>query len=604
MRKSLTAKMFLITFLFFMLMIIIIFLVQNFYFNHFYETKRINTIIDNINNFSSEYVKNNWSQEELFRQVEKFSSNNNVTLNIINNYKTSDSFVSHSAIPTNSIDDDAGERQYMVTIIDSQEIYRDFFINKTDLRNVFGELNLSKGTRFTVYGYLNGIETVNPLKINGIDVGIKKNYSKQQSQEFKEMVTFVDMKEFPDGNIYSSSVYPQNKYSEELTELKLGDLNTQKTAKKNGVSYTMSDIPYTNFKQVDFIKIIELEKGEEQTIYVNASLQSVDEAMEFINEYYPYFFILAIGLSFIIAMIYSKTVSKPLINITSAANKMANMDFDVKLDVKREDELGILSNSLNTLSVELETSLNELTHANNQLKLDYEEEKKQEKVRKEFVANVSHELKTPLGIVKGFAEGIKDGIKEEKREYYIEVILDEIRKMDSLVMEMLRLSKFDAEAITFNKKDFDLRDMIISVVRIFNKSLDDKNLKIDIMGELNVVNGDKDKLEQVLINLIGNAIKYCNDKSTIIIKGELYKDKNIISVENDCKPFTDEEKEKIWDRFYKTDKSHNRDQGGIGLGLSITKAILEGHGCEYGVENTETGVRFYFSVPAKSSNIS
>ncbi len=599
MRKSLTAKMFLITFLCFMLMIIIIFFVQTFYFNNFYETKRINNIINNINNFSLEYVKNNWSQEELFRQVDRFSSSNNVTLNIINNYRMSHSSISHDTISINLIDDDADDKQYMITIIDSEEIYRDFFINKTDLRNAFGELNLSKGTRFTVHGYLNGIETVNPIKINGIDVGVENNYGNQQNQEFKELVTFVDMKEFSGRSSYSSSIYEQNKYSEELTEFKLETLNTQKTAKKNGVSYTISDIPYTNFKQVDFTKTIELEKGEEKVIYVNASLQSVDEAMKFINDYYPYFFILAMGLSFIIAMIYSKTVSKPLINITSAANKMANMDFDVKLDVKREDELGILSNSLNTLSVELETSLNELTHANNQLKLDYEKEKKQEKVRKEFVANVSHELKTPLGIVKGFAEGIKDGIKEEKKEYYIEVILDEVRKMDSLVMEMLRLSKFDAEAITFNKKDFDLRDMVVRVVRIFDKSLDKKNLKIDIIGELNVVNGDKGKLEQVLINLIGNAIKYCNDNSTIIIKGELYRDKNIISIENDCKPFTDEEKEKIWNRFYKTDKSHNRDQGGIGLGLSITKAILEGHGCEYGVENTETGVRFYFSVPAK-----
>jgi signal transduction histidine kinase len=365
---------------------------------------------------------------------------------------------------------------------------------------------------------------------------------------------------------------------------------------KNGVQYTISTIPFTKYNQVYFTKEFTLNNGDTKITSVNLSLQSVDEVMEFFIGFFPYLIGAALLLSFLMVTVYSKTFIKPIVHITKISNRMADMEFGIELDLQRNDELGALSSSLNTLSANLKNALGELSTANEQLKNDYEQELRQEHARKEFVANVSHELKTPLGIIKSYSEGLQDGVKDEKRDYYIEVILDEVTRMDQMLCEMLEISKFDAGVVVFHKDSTDIKPIINKSIDAFMNKASERELNIDVQGDYNLVSIDADKIERVLNNFIGNAVKYSKSHSTIRIEGECNNRKQTILIRNECEPFSDDVLSKLWNRFYKADTSHNRETEGTGLGLSIAKSILEGHGCNFGVKNTDIGVCFYFEM--------
>jgi signal transduction histidine kinase len=168
--------------------------------------------------------------------------------------------------------------------------------------------------------------------------------------------------------------------------------------------------------------------------------------------------------------------------------------------------------------------------------------------------------------------------------------------MDEMILEMLEISKFDAGVVTYRKKETDIRRLVENTLHSFETKAEDKHVTLALRGEFDHCIADEIKIERVLNNLIGNAVKYCVPDSMITINSKIEDSTMTISIENDCPPFSDEVLSKIWDRFYKADLSHNRDTEGTGLGLAITKSILEGHGCNYGVHNTDRGVRFYFEL--------
>lgn len=365
---------------------------------------------------------------------------------------------------------------------------------------------------------------------------------------------------------------------------------------KKGVSYTISTIPNTNYRQVNFSKQSTLKNGEIKITSVNLSLQSVDEVTKFLIRFFPFLISASILLSFIMVVVYSRTISKPIISITKTANRMANMELGISSDIKRSDELGALSSSLNTLSVNLKNALDDLSLANTKLTADYEKEICQEKARKEFVANVSHELKTPLGIIRSYTEGIRDGVKSEKKEHYMEVILNEITHMDQMILEMLEISKYDAGAVTYNKSSSDIRLYLEKSIQIFSEKALQKGVTFQISGEFGAVMMDEKKIERAVNNLLENAVKYCTSDSVIQISGERCGREQNIRIENCCPVLAEEAISKIWDRFYKADASHNRETEGTGLGLAIVKSILEGHGCSYGVHNTDYGICFCFTL--------
>lgn len=331
-------------------------------------------------------------------------------------------------------------------------------------------------------------------------------------------------------------------------------------------------------------------------IFAISSFSPITEAASVMQGIFIYIFIGGIILVFILSFIYSNMITKPLVRINNTASKMAELNFEEKCDISSGDEIGSLGKSLNFLSGNLNYALNSLKAVNEKLKEDIEKEKELEKMRKEFVAGVSHELKTPVGLIEGYAEGLKDNIvtEEEDREYYLNVIIDEASKMGNLISDMLDLSQLESGNFKLNKEVIDIGDTVWKSSKKYYTLFSEKGIDLDInVINLNV-NADKYRIEQVLNNYINNAIKYAKNKISI----NMFEEENEIKIEvnNDGEKIAGEEIDKIWDKFYKIDKSRNRKIGGTGLGLSIVKNIVELHGGKCGAENTENGVKFYFTL--------
>lgn len=341
------------------------------------------------------------------------------------------------------------------------------------------------------------------------------------------------------------------------------------------------------------------DKEKDGIIFAISSIQNVSEASSVINQFYIYFLIGAIVIVIALSFVYSNMIAKPLVNINRTATKMAKLDFSEKCTVNSNDEIGNVAASLNFLSENLDNALTSLRTANAKLEEDIEKERNLEKMRKEFVASVSHELKTPITLIDGYAVGLKDDIFEgEEKDFYLDVIIDEARKMGHLVTDMLDLSQLESGNFKLTLEEFNLKELIVLTLKKYETLINEKLVRIETSLIDNIrVNADYRRMEQVLTNFITNAIRHVDENGTIRVstveKGEFIS----IEVENTGSHMPEEEMDKIWDKFYKLDKSRSRKLGGTGIGLSIVKNILTLHGYGYGVSNTDDGVMFYFEVP-------
>lgn len=353
-----------------------------------------------------------------------------------------------------------------------------------------------------------------------------------------------------------------------------------------------SDIRNRNIISIAYLS----DRGE--YIVFTDSLQPVNEAVNVISEIYIYFFAGAIILIIGLSKIYSNMMSKPLLEINKAALKMANLDFEEKCEVGSEDEIGSLALSLNTMSENLKNALNSLREANEKLQNDIEMERKLERMRKEFVAAVSHELKTPINLIEGYAEGLKDNIFEDKdKEFYLDVIIDESEKMGNLVEDMLDLSQLESGSFKLVKEEFFLHKLVAATVKKFSGLMAEKRINLNInLLENSRVYADWNRIEQVIINYITNAIRHTRGEGTIEVNMKDSGEEFIVEVINTGSRIPENELENIWDKFYKIDKSRNRELGGTGIGLAIVKNIVQLHEGKLGVENLDNGVKFYFSL--------
>lgn len=303
--------------------------------------------------------------------------------------------------------------------------------------------------------------------------------------------------------------------------------------------------------------------------------------------------ILSVILSLIVAMIFSRQITKPIKSIDRITAKMKNLDFSEKCELKSGDELGSLSENINEMSSKLDVTIKELTAANLKLKADIERDREAECRRKEFVAAISHELKTPLAIIRAYTEGLSDGVSPEKSARYMKVIIDETEKMDSLILAMLENSRLESGAEKIVAKRHDLVKLIRKTCKIF-----DESSEIEFYYDLPVgerfFEFDMEKIERVINNFMSNAIKHTKKNGNIYIMLEDTEKGCKFSVENEGDNICAEELDRVWDRFYKSDKSRERSDGSTGLGLSIAKNILKLHNAEYFAENTQRGVKFGF----------
>ena len=341
---------------------------------------------------------------------------------------------------------------------------------------------------------------------------------------------------------------------------------------------------------------------KQEAVFAFASLQPVNEAVSVIEGLYLYFGIAAAFFTILMSLIYSKMIAKPLVKINKVATQMAAFDFREKCEVASGDEIGNVASSLNFLSENLDNAMTSLRQANAKLSEDIEKERKLEKMRKEFIAAVSHELKTPISLIDGYAVGLKDDIFEgEEKDYYLDVIIDEAEKMGNLVNDMLDLSYLESGSFKLNRQEFNLSELIKLTLKKYEALINEKEavVSINLKEEIKVF-ADWTRLEQVLTNFITNAIRHVNEEGTISINSIDLGSSTLIEVENSGSNISEEDMPRLWDKFYKIDKSRNRKLGGTGIGLSIVKNILVHHGYSYGAKNTDSGVKFYFEVPTKT----
>lgn len=269
-----------------------------------------------------------------------------------------------------------------------------------------------------------------------------------------------------------------------------------------------------------------------------------------------------------------------------------------------DDEVDNLGKSVNELSRELEDTIKKLKKNNLELERDIEKKSKIDEMRKQFISDVSHELKTPISLIQGYAEGLVENVNsdEESKNFYAEVILDEANKMDKLVKRLLELMKLEYEEKSFNDKNFDIVELINEVIRISKVKLEEENINVEFNEkDPTYVFADDFYIEQVFTNYFTNAIKNVteiNGKKEIHvnIKKAENQGKVRISVFNTGNKIEEEQLERIWNRFYKVDESRDRSKGGTGIGLSLVKAIMSKYNNSYGVKNVKNGVEFYFEL--------
>ncbi len=341
-------------------------------------------------------------------------------------------------------------------------------------------------------------------------------------------------------------------------------------------------------------------------LYIRIQTESIRESVQVSNNLLILIGMVSVAIAGILASYISKKFTEPILELNEIAKSMAKLDFRKKYQIKdTNDEINDLGKSINSMSQKLETTIQQLRNNNIELEKDIEEKSKIDEMRKQFISDVSHELKTPIALIQGYAEGLLENVNEdeESRNFYAQVILDESNKMDKLVKQLLELMKLEYGKRELNNETFDIIELIKEVIRKCNVMLKEKNIEIELEPlEPVYVVADDFYIEQVVTNYITNAIKHAEEKQgkkLIRIQVETKQDKVRVTVFNTGEKIAEEDLERIWKRFYKVDTSRNRDDGGTGIGLALVKAIMNNYGNDFGVRNHEEGVEFYFELDAQ-----
>jgi len=308
-------------------------------------------------------------------------------------------------------------------------------------------------------------------------------------------------------------------------------------------------------------------------------------------------------LGSLIVFFLSGRLAKPFIQMNEAALSISELNFDKKLDIKSNDEIGTLAKSINSISDKLNAALSDLRSANTQLQKDIEYEKAMDQMRRKFVSSVSHEFKTPISMIQGYAEGLKFNIAKNKedQDYYCEVIIEETDKMNRLIHDLLDLSSYEAGQFKVKPVNFDLSYLVRENIEKFDRRLKEKNVQFEThLTETSMVLADEMRIEQVLTNYMSNALKHVNDGG--IIRVELIEnlDNYCYRVFNSGQLIAENELENIWTSFYKLESRSEKLLEGTGLGLAIVRAIMELHEGTYGVVNKENGVEFWITIPKQT----
>ena len=341
-----------------------------------------------------------------------------------------------------------------------------------------------------------------------------------------------------------------------------------------------------------------LNSTERYTLVVYGEAAQIAELQQSFIQVFPIILVAAIVIALFASWLYSRIITFPVLRISNISSKMSTMQLDWKLEEKRTDELGILEKSLNTLSRSLSTALSDLKNANTKLEADIEHEKALEQAQMDFFSAASHELKTPITVIKGQLEGMLLGIGAYKdREKYLSRSLEVANTLEIMVQEILTISRLQTPNADYKAEHFDCVPIIQGYLRETEDLIVNRELQINLELRAAVfVDGNRLLIEKVFSNLIGNAIKYSPEGAAIDIAAHKQQGKYLFCIENSGTHIPEEALSKIFDAFYRVDQSRNRKTGGSGLGLYIVQKILQQHGSYCSVCNTKTGVQFSFEL--------
>lgn len=458
---------------------------------------------------------------------------------------------------------------------------------------VFGQFYLYKKTKAlkSVYeivnNYYNNFQDIDletqleKIAINNnFDILIKNNQNINVYTSNKDFFSSLGMNEMTSRfNAESGEVIERD---ENLTIKKIKD-------SKNGITYVLLSASLDN----DYL------------LYIRIPITSIQESVKISNNFLYLMAGFAILIAAVIVSYVSRKFGDPISELNDIAKKMSNLDFSHKYRITdTDDELNNLGKSINAMSDKLERTIKQLRSSNIELERGIEEKSKIDEMRKSFISDVSHELKTPIALIQGYSEGLLENVNtdEESRRFYAEVILDETNKMDRLVKQLLELMKLEYGKREFEDKKFNIVELEKEVVRKSQVMLEEKQSEVKFKSseEINVF-ADDFYIEQVISNYITNAIKHVKEirgEKYIQIENEVNVEKNKVRVKvfNTGENIEEEDMARIWNRFYKADQSRNREDGGTGIGLSFVKAIMSNYGNVYGVINKENGVEFYLEL--------
>ncbi|PEK52987.1 two-component sensor histidine kinase [Bacillus toyonensis] len=624
MRKGIVLKLFTLTTALCMLILATIFIGQTIFFKQYYANRKVADIKVNIDSFEKNYLNYAGNAEGIQKLEQDFLRENNTwitTLDQNGNLKHVDDFYFEVAVEQRA-EKKYGQKMIIIPLYYLMNIEE---IEKGTLSNFVGQKvhfsGLQRNEQFiTLYLQLTeknlswANETLSkklPEKEPKVSEEKSKVAQDLIAQERKniagnlndfekkravinsdfDMFGTITKAQLPDVRGPINQIYKNSIFLDNIIEFQ-ADLLLKENKHIQYATQTM-DYEKNDIKYKLLIKPIKEKDGSVTYIYAMASLQPVDEAVQMVQDYYIYIIAFVVVLIFLASFYYSKQIAKPLLKINDTTKKIAHLDFTEKIPITSKDEIGDLSKNINTLSNKLHSHIG-------QLEQDIEKERKLEKTRKEFISGVSHELKTPLSIMKSCISILKDGVAEHKKEYYFQAMEREVDKMDTLILDMLELAKFESGTYKMKMDSFYIDTVIEDICEHLSVEIEKKELRVHKnIGPFEVV-ANQGRIEQVIVNFITNAIRYTPNKEDIIISTIDEKDRTKVCIENKGTHIEEEQLDKIWDRFYRVDAARHRSQGGTGLGLAISKNILELHDAEYGVKNTENGVLFYFYLLKKA----
>lgn len=336
---------------------------------------------------------------------------------------------------------------------------------------------------------------------------------------------------------------------------------------------------------------------------IRSALEGIKDSVSIASSFVTFSGIIIAILGFFISFFFSNKITKPVLQLSEISNRMKNLDFEAKYTSNnRNDEVDLLGKNINELSEILETTISELKTANNELKQDIQRKDEIENMRNEFLSNVSHELKTPIALIQGYAEGLQEGINDdpESRDFYCDVIIDEAQKMNLMVKKLLTLNQLEFGNDVISMERFDIVSLIKNYIKSAEILAKQKNATIKFTDSDPVfVWADELKIEEVVQNYFTNALNHLSGENIVEIK-LLKNEKTVrVSVFNTGTPIPKDSIDHIWEKFYKVDKARTREYGGNGIGLSIVKAIMESMHQNYGIVNYDNGVEFWFELETK-----